>query len=552
VQDFLHYLTFPYLYQGLLITVEIAAASLVGAVLLGAVLAEMRIVRIAPVRWFAAGYIWIVRGTPLLLQLVFLFNVLPSYGVVLPAVPTAILGFTLNEAAFFAEIIRGGILSVDRNQVLAAAALGMPPRVTRRRIVFPLALRAILPSLGNEFINLTKSTSLASAISVAELTQRSQFISSQTFVFFPVFAASGLMYLVLTSVVALVQGGLERRLSLERDRTPGGWLRWPWLTRAVPAADGAGAVMPAAGAGPAGRVEGGSTGGGAQLANDGGLVTGNAQRPRTATARLVKQAAPRTVQPLLVCQEVRKSYRGRAVLDGIDLKVNHGEVVAILGASGSGKSTLLRLINHLDAMDSGTITVAGQRIGYLPTGAPETSPARLAKARAEARIGMVFQHFNLFAHLSALDNVRAAPRYVYGQDREAATDRAMEMLALVGLADHTDKLPHRLSGGQQQRVAIARALATDPRLMLFDEPTSALDPELVGEVLAVIRRLADDGMTMLVVTHEIRFAREVADRIVFIEDGRVVEQGKPHEVLVAPSEPQTRRFLQSVTGEAIS
>ncbi|MDQ1732310.1 MAG: polar amino acid transport system ATP-binding protein, partial [Pseudonocardiales bacterium] len=179
MQEYLHYLTLSYLWRGALTTVEIAGASLIGAVVLGAILAEIRIAPLLPLRAFAAGYIWLIRGTPLLLQLLFLFDVLPSVGIVMAPVPTAIIGFTINESAFFGEIIRGGILSVDRNQTLAAQALGMSPRVTRRRIVLPLALRAILPSLGNEFISLIKGTSLASVISVSELTQRSQFLSSQ-------------------------------------------------------------------------------------------------------------------------------------------------------------------------------------------------------------------------------------------------------------------------------------------------------------------------------------------------------------------------------------
>jgi polar amino acid transport system permease protein len=193
--------------------------------------------------------------------------------------------------------------------------------------------------------------------------------------------------------------------------------------------------------------------------------------------------------------------------------------------------------------------VDGRRVGYTDSGAPEPSPNRLAQARAEAKVGMVFQHFNLFPHLTVLDNVRLAPVCVYGEDRAVATEKARALLRTVGLSEHANKLPHRLSGGQQQRVAIIRALATEPQLMLFDEPTSALDPELVGEVLSVMRRLADEGMTMIVVTHEIRFARDVADRVVFIEDGRVIEQGPPEQVLGAPTQPQTQRFLQSLIGK---
>jgi polar amino acid transport system ATP-binding protein/polar amino acid transport system permease protein len=199
-------------------------------------------------------------------------------------------------------------------------------------------------------------------------------------------------------------------------------------------------------------------------------------------------------------------------------------------------------------MDSGTITVAGGRIGYTATGEPEQSPRRLAQARADARIGMVFQHFNLFPHLSALHNVMAAPMYVYGESKPAAQALAMEMLDAVGLAAHATKLPQQLSGGQQQRVAIARALATKPQLMLFDEPTSALDPELVGEVLVVMRNLAAEGMTMVVVTHELRFARDVADRAIFLEGGRIVEDAPARDLLTAPREPQTQRFLASLVG----
>jgi polar amino acid transport system permease protein len=497
MHDFWHYLSLKYLWEGSIATMQIAGASLLGALILGAIIAEMRINRFGPLRWIAATWIWIIRGTPLLLQLVFFYDALPNVGIVFAPIPTAIIAFTLNESAFFAEIFRGGVSAVDRNQLLAADALGMSPWVARRRVVLPLALRAILPSMGNEFINLIKSTSLASVISVSEITQRSQYLSSQSFKFFPVFFASGVMYLVLTSAVALLQTYLEKRVSLDRDR------------REEP--------LPAA------------------VASSGRLTTQAGAQARTTSA------------PLVVIQDARKAYGTRTVLDGVDLKVQRGEVVAIIGASGSGKSTLLRLVNHLDSLDGGSIVVGGHRIGYTSEGRPEPSPSRLAKARAEARIGMVFQHFNLFPHLSVLENVTVAPIQVYGQDRAEATESALRLLDAVGLSQHVRKLPHKLSGGQQQRVAIARALATSPQLMLFDEPTSALDPELVGEVLGVMRRLADEGMTMLVVTHEIRFARDVADRVVFIEDGRVIEQGPPAEVIGNPQQPQTRRFLQSLS-----
>jgi polar amino acid transport system permease protein len=208
----------------------------------------------------------------------------------------------------------------------------------------------------------------------------------------------------------------------------------------------------------------------------------------------------------------------------------------------------LRLVNHLEALDWGEITVDGKYVGYVKQIGGQPVPVRnLARARAEARIGMVFQHFNLFDHFTALENIMEAPVRVYGEASEKMRALGMSLLNAVGLSAHADHYPHRLSGGQQQRVAIARALAISPRLMLFDEPTSALDPELVGEVLAVIRRLAEAGMTMMVVTHEVRFAREVADRVVFMDEGRVIEQGPPEEVLDRPKHERTQRFLRMVS-----
>jgi polar amino acid transport system permease protein len=239
------------------------------------------------------------------------------------------------------------------------------------------------------------------------------------------------------------------------------------------------------------------------------------------------------------------------VLRSVDLTVNRGEVVTIIGPSGSGKSTFLRLINHLEKLDWGEILVGGQYIGYEKQGNQLRALRNLAKARAKARIGMVFQHFNLFDHLTALENVCEAPIRVYGEDPESARAAAMNLLVGVGLGSHAHHRPHRLSGGQQQRVAIARALAISPRLMLFDEPTSALDPELVGEVLAVMRNLAERGMTMVVVTHEMRFARDVADRVVFMDDGQVAEHGTAEEVLDNPKQDRTRRFLRLVERQAV-
>jgi polar amino acid transport system ATP-binding protein len=254
--------------------------------------------------------------------------------------------------------------------------------------------------------------------------------------------------------------------------------------------------------------------------------------------------------PLVSARNVHKSFGSNEVLKGIDLDVMPGEVVVVLGPSGSGKSTFLRCINHLEAIDRGSIMVAGEQIGY------RLKDERLVKLSARAiaaqrrQIGMVFQQFNLYPHMTALENIIEAPVGVHGRSRKEATDYAMELLGRIGLTEKANAYPRQLSGGQQQRVAIARALAIRPKLMLFDEPTSALDPELVGEVLATMRDLAGQGLTMIVVTHEIGFAREAADRVVFMDGGLVVEQGPPGEVLANPRHPRTRLFLSRFIREA--
>ncbi|MFD7969720.1 amino acid ABC transporter ATP-binding protein [Streptomyces clavifer] len=237
--------------------------------------------------------------------------------------------------------------------------------------------------------------------------------------------------------------------------------------------------------------------------------------------------------PAIDVRGLRKSFGTLEVLAGIDFSVARGEVVCVIGPSGSGKSTLLRCVNLLEEPTSGTVTVAGTEV---------TDPdVDIDKVRR--RIGMVFQSFNLFPHLTVLENLTLPQRRVLGRDRAEAAGIARERLARVGLTDKESAYPAQLSGGQQQRVAIARALAMDPELMLFDEPTSALDPELVGDVLAVMRSLADEGMTMLVVTHEMSFAREVADRVVFMDGGVIVEEGAPEQVIGAPRHARTRSFL---------
>ena len=247
---------------------------------------------------------------------------------------------------------------------------------------------------------------------------------------------------------------------------------------------------------------------------------------------------------------VTKAFGTHEVLKGIDMNVDSGEVVCLLGPSGSGKTTFLRLINQMETLTGGRIWVGGELVGIEDRKGKLHIRKDSDIARQRSRIGMVFQRFNLFPHMTALGNVMEAPIKVKGLDRGTAKREALRLLELVGLADRANFYPSQLSGGQQQRVAIARALAMKPELMLFDEPTSALDPELVGEVLGVMRNLAQEGTTMIVVTHEMGFAREVADRVVFMDQGVVVEEGPPNAVLLNPQEERTRVFLSRVKQEA--
>jgi polar amino acid transport system ATP-binding protein len=249
---------------------------------------------------------------------------------------------------------------------------------------------------------------------------------------------------------------------------------------------------------------------------------------------------------MVKAERVHKRFGRIEALRGVDLVVQRGEVVVVIGPSGSGKSSLLACINHLEKIDAGRIWVDGELVGYRQVGTRLYELREREVAARRAHIGMVFQRFNLFPHMTALENVIEAPVHVRGLARATAARRGRELLDRVGLADRADTYPAHLSGGQQQRVAIARALAMEPKLMLCDEPTSALDPELVGDVLDALRALARDGMTMIVVTHEIGFAREVGDRLVFMDAGTVVEEGPPAQVLTAPRQERTKAFLRRV------
>lgn len=522
---FLHYLSLPYLIAGVWFTLAVTALGLVGGLLLGLALAAMQLSRFWLLAAFARGYTIIFRGTPLILQMVFAYDALPQIGIKLSAIGAAGLALAANEAPFIAEMLRAGVLGIDRGQVLAGQALGMTPARLMRRIIAPQAIRTMIPAFGNETVSALKNSSLASVISVQELTLRSTQLASSTFDFFSIFFASGLIYLVLTTGVSVIQLLVERALDLDRPATGNRLARWlPWYR--APLALGPVAGEPAA--------------------QDDEQAPSPAAPKDTKASRADRTKRSATLAHNEVVVDVSglyKAYTSQPVLAGVDLTVRLGEVIALLGPSGSGKSTLLRCINHLEGWDAGTVKVGGRRMGFREDG-KALSPRALAEERASVGVGMVFQQFNLFGHLTALENIAGPLRWVHGVSRADAERRARELLERVGLGERANALPRHLSGGQQQRVAIARAIAPNPAVLLLDEPTSALDPELVNEVLEVIRRLAvEDGLTMIISTHQLRFADEVADRVVFLSGGSILEEGPAHEVLTRPRHPTTARFL---------
>jgi polar amino acid transport system permease protein len=499
-------LTLDYLQQGIALSLGVTGIGLLGGLVLGLILASMQMSRYRLLSGFARLYAVIFRGTPLILQMVFFYDALPLVGIKMSALAAAGIALACNEAPFIAEMLRSGIRGVDRGQVLAGEALGMSPFTLMRHIVAPQALRNMIPGFGNEAVSALKNSSLASFISVQELTLRSTQLASSTFDFFSVFCASGLLYLFLAGVITGLQLLAEYVFDLDRAR------------KGV-AKKGAGDAIPMA-------------------------------KPFTSSALTAPRASVAPGEMMVEVKNLTKRFGDHTIFSGLDLKVRPGEVVALLGPSGSGKSTLLRCINRIEAWDSGEVSIHGQRVGFADDGRP-LAPREVARQRAHYGVGMVFQHFNLFAHLTALENIAGPLRWVHGVPEDEARQRALALLERVGLSDRAHALPRHLSGGQQQRIAIARALAPQPSVLLLDEPTSALDPELVNEVLEVIRKLAvEDGLTMIISTHQLRFAKEVANRVIFLSGGVVAEDGPTADVLNRPKNPLTARFLNVMGSDA--
>lgn len=488
-------------------------------------------------------YIWFMRSIPLIVLLLLLNNIgylyesfrisnpftgttIVEYPVISLLTPfaAAVIGLTLNQSAFFAEIIRGGILSVDSGQHEAAAALGLPKRRQSLRIVLPQAMRSILPTGFNEIIGLAKGTSILYVLALPELFYTVQVIYRRNLEVIPLLMVATVWYLVIMTVLSIIQYYIERHYSRGAVRH---FVQLPFQK------------------------------------NWQQLLERILRRPSSETLhraylqKIEKQAESQSgiegqntpihnIGADIQIDNISKSFGELKVLNDISLYLPAGSVTTILGPSGSGKSTLLRSINHLERVDAGFITVDGQLIGYRKDGNTlyELKENHILKQRAD--IAMVFQNFNLFPHLTVLENIIEAPTQVRGISYAQAVESAFDLLKRVGLLDKANSYPRQLSGGQQQRVAIARALALKPKVILFDEPTSALDPELVGEVLHIIKELAHSGTTLVIVTHEINFAYEVSDNIIFMENGKIVEQGTPEKIFKQSQNQRTRDFLNKV------
>lgn len=510
-------------------TLLLTALATVSGSLLGTALALARVSKSPLLGGLSFGYIWLLRSIPLIVLLLVLNNLgylyetislsIPFTGTTFFTYPTtqlltpfaaAFLGLTLNQSAFFAEIVRGGILSVDHGQHEAAAALGLPRHRQAFRIVLPQAMRSILPTGFNEIIGLAKSTSMVYVLALPELFYTVQVIYRRNLEVIPLLMVATVWYLVIMTGLSIAQYYIERHFSKGAVRNPVPLPFQAFFSRfrrplSEVASNGA-------------------------VARKAGFQDATAFRAGGAVR----------------IHGISKSFGSLKVLDDVELSLPAGSVTAILGPSGSGKSTLLRAINHLERVDDGFISIDGDLVGYSQKGNTlyELKEKDILKRRAD--IGMVFQNFNLFPHLTVLENLIEAPIQVRGLKRDDAVRLAQDLLARVGLSDKINAYPRQLSGGQQQRVAIARALALRPKVLLFDEPTSALDPELVGEVLDVIKELARTGTTLVIVTHETGFAREVADTVVFMEAGRILEDGPPSRIFTAAEHPRTREFLAKV------
>ncbi len=450
-------------------------------------------------RSLANLYIWFFRSLPLLVLLIFVYNMpqaVPSTSVVLSnPFYAGLIALVLSETAYMAEIHRSGLLSISKGQYEAGRALGLAYGGIQWKIIIPQAVRVALPGLANEYISIVKLTSLVSVVSLTEILLVGQRLYSENFLVMETMTAVAFYYILVVTVFDFLLKQLEKYLDVTKKK--GQSVPQQWLALA--------------------------------------------QKPVAVTA----SSAANTGVAALDASRLHKAYNNVEVLGAVNLSVNPGEVVSVIGPSGSGKTTLIRLLNGLEQLDQGEIKMNGQPFIQLKQQGAGV-PVFTEDNRLRLNIGMVFQSFNLFPHLTVMENLQLAPEYHKLSDKASRMHHACALLHKVGMLEHACKYPHQLSGGQQQRVAIARALMMRPQIMLFDEPTSALDPEKVNEVLGVIESLAQEGITMVIVTHEMNFAFGVSDRIVFMEKGRVVVDEAP-ALLRSGSNARVTDFLKDVT-----
>lgn len=476
--------------------VELSLMSWVISIVVGFFFALGKQSTIAPVRVFCRGYVWFFRSLPLLVLLIFVYNlpqVAPVTGPVLSNPFLAgLIALSLSETAYVAEIHRGGLAAVAKGQLEAGKALGIGYLGMHRLIVLPQAFRVALPTLINEYITIVKLTSLVSVISLGEILLVGERLYTQNFKVLETMLGVAFYYVLVVTVFSYLLGYVEKHMDFTR--------RTASMIKDQPQGEGS-------------------------------------------VVALTTSKRERSIKPAIQAVNVHKKYGEHHVLKGIDLRVNAGEVISIIGPSGSGKTSFIRTLNGLETVDDGEVLLHEKPFLWSPNG----SHGKIRRSQYRAGIldiGMVFQNFNLFPHRTVLENLTLAPAYHHRASKDERKTQAIKLLAKVGLSAHGNKYPHQLSGGQQQRVAIARALAMEPAIVLFDEPTSALDPELVGEVLKVIEGLAREGMTMIIVTHEIDFAKRISDRVVFMEDGHVVHDLSPAEYALLGRDSRVTKFLK--------
>ena len=481
-------------WQASLTVIELSTLTWVFGVIFGFILALLRQSKSPVLQKISATYTWFFRSLPLLVLLIFIYNlprVIPASSIVLSSPFIAgLIALVLSESAYIAEIHRGALQAINKGQYEAGTALGIPYLSIQKLIIIPQALRIALPTLANQYVTIIKLTSLVSVISLTEILLVGQQLYTRNFLVMETLIAVAFYYVLIVTLVTWLLRKLEHKLDVSHRQTN----------------------------------------------IDQTLSVDHAQ-----LAQLDQTKSEQQGEFALQIKHAQKQFGHTTVLKNIDLSIPWGQVTTIIGPSGSGKTTLIRSINGLETLDQGEIWFANQPFLY-----GTDSDKKISTAEYKNKIihlGMVFQNYNLFPHKTVLENVMLAPLYHHTEDTpEKIRLYALAMLDKVGLLAHANKYPHQLSGGQQQRVAIARALAMKPLVMLFDEPTSALDPELVQEVLKVIAALAKEGMTMVVVTHEMKFAFEISDRIIFMEQGSILHNATPQEIKNS-KDSRLNRFL---------